>query len=81
MAKIQLFLGRFLRKSLPKKGFSKVRDKWQRKIPGMPIYVSFRSPLLKIPRIYVPNGIIVFHGHPSLHLKLCMQNMISPEYR
>jgi hypothetical protein len=45
------------------KNSSKVRDKWQRKILGMPIYATFGSPLFLIPRIYVPNGNIVFHGY------------------
>jgi hypothetical protein len=44
------------------KNSSKVREKWQRKIPGMPIYAIFGSPLLKIPRFNVPNGDLVFHG-------------------
>jgi hypothetical protein len=35
---------------------SKVRDKWQRKFLGMPIYAAFGSPLFLVPRIYVPNA-------------------------
>ncbi len=44
------------------KNSSKVRDKWQRIILGMPIYTTFGSPLFLLPRIYVPDGKIVFHG-------------------
>jgi hypothetical protein len=44
------------------KNSSKVRDKWQRKVRGMPIYAAFGSQLFLLPRIYVPYGNIVFHG-------------------
>jgi hypothetical protein len=44
------------------KNSSKVRDKWQRKVLGMPIYGAFGSQLFLLPRIYVPYGNIVFHG-------------------
>ncbi len=44
------------------KNSSKVRDKWQRKVLGMPIYAAFGSQLFLLPRIYVPYGNIVFHG-------------------
>jgi hypothetical protein len=49
-----------------KKKFWKVRDKWQRKILGVPIYVTFGSPLFFMLPNYVPNGNIVFHGSITL---------------
>jgi hypothetical protein len=53
---------------------SKVRDKWQKNFFGMPIYASFGSPLFLSPRIYVPNGNIVFHGTgPIIFRKISFQ--------
>jgi hypothetical protein len=54
-----------------KKKSSKVRDKWQRKLLGMPIYAVSGSPLFLMLPNYVPNGNIVFHGH-----HLCIQNFL-----
>jgi hypothetical protein len=47
------------------KNSSKERDKRQRQIPDMPIYVTFGMPLYLMLPNYVPNGNIVFHGQPT----------------
>jgi hypothetical protein len=52
---------------------SKVRDKWQRKFLGMPIYATFGSQLFLLPQIYVPNSNVVFHGGVFKKVRFCFK--------